>query len=75
MLFSVQNSPLYQHLIESGVENISSEKTVLSEKDNVQKRTIHISQQDLVSGISFFTHICFFCSLHGNLSTQNFCIF
>lgn len=71
MLFSVQNSPLYQHLIESGVENISSEKTVSSEKDNVQ----NISQQDLVSGISFFTHICFFFSLHGNLSTQNFCIF
>lgn len=60
MLFSVQNSPLYQHLIESGVENISSEKTVLSEKDNVQKRTIHISQQDLVSGISFLPIFVFF---------------
>lgn len=74
MLLSVQNSPLYQHLIESGVENISSEKTSWSEKDNVQKRTIHNSQQDLVSGISFLPIFVFF-SLHCNLSTQNFCIF
>lgn len=54
MLFSVQNSPLYQHLIESGVENISSEKTIWSGKDTVEKRTIHNSQQDL-TGSSVFT--------------------
>lgn len=60
MLFSVQNSPLYQHLIESGVENISSEKTIWSGKDTVEKRTIHNSQQDLVISNSFTPKFIFF---------------
>lgn len=49
-----ENSPLYQHLVESGVENLSSEKTYTSGKDNVEKMLIHTPQQDL-AGANVFT--------------------